>query len=465
MAALADERTRPPHAGRAHGRDPPPHPGRGGREYRGGRLPADHRDGDRETSGRHVGRGAASLRREGGHPRGGARRHLRALRGAARRHPGRYAARAAGGALPPARLGALLQPALPLPVRDPAAPRQGRRQRGATALAGDDVPRLRPRVRAALLGFGPAAPRARGAAPVRGRTAGRPRRDLDARRATLPPRAARAAGEDPPCGAGQMNAFAERYGPWAAVLGAAQGIGLAFAHEIARRGANVLLVDVREDLLGPATHAVAAAVPGVEARAELIDLAAPDGGERLDAIDLELGLVVYTAMLALVGPFLDEKLERHERALHVGCRGALAASSVLGRRLVARGRGGLILTSSSAGFQGTGFVAGYSAAKAYDLALAEALWWEWRHLGVDVLALCPGGTATPGMLANQPKLGLASLARPEDVAREALDALGHGPLCIPGEDNRRARAALERLPREQLVALMGEQTRRMFRGE
>ena len=261
-----------------------------------------------------------------------------------------------------------------------------------------------------------------------------------------------------------MSAFAERYGPWAAVLGAAQGIGLAFAHELARRGLNVLAVDVREDLLCAATRAVAAGAPGVEVRGRALDLAAPDVAERLAAIDVELGLVVYTAMLALVGPFLDEKLERHETALHVGCRGALAASHVLGRRLVAQGRGGLILTSSGAGFQGTGWVAGYSAAKAYDLALAEALWWEWKPHGVDVLALCPGGTATPGMLGNAPKLGVASLAQPEDVAREALDALGHGPVCIPGEDNRRARAALDKLPRQKLVEVMGEQTRKMFTG-
>lgn len=261
-----------------------------------------------------------------------------------------------------------------------------------------------------------------------------------------------------------MNAFAERYGPWAAVLGAAQGIGLAFAHEIARRGISVLLVDVREDLLGAAVRDVAAAAPGVEARGLALDLAAPDVAQRLEAIDAPLGLVVYTAMLALVGPFLDEKLERHERALHVGCRGALAASHVLGRRLVAQRRGGLILTSSGAGFQGTGWVAGYSAAKAYDLALAEALWWEWKPHGVDVMALCPGGTATPGMLGNEPKLGRAALAKPEDVAREALDALGRGPVCIPGEDNRRARAALDKLPRDKLVELMGEQTRKIFTG-
>jgi uncharacterized protein len=261
-----------------------------------------------------------------------------------------------------------------------------------------------------------------------------------------------------------VSAFAERYGPWAAVLGAAQGIGLAFAHELAQRGVSVLAVDVRDDLLGPAVRAVAGAAPRVEVRGLALDLAAPDVAERLAAIDAPLGLVVYTAMLALVGPFLDEKLERHETALHVGCRGALAASHVLGGRLVAQRRGGLILTSSGAGFQGTGWVAGYSAAKAFDLALAEALWWEWKPHGVDVLALCPGGTATPGMLGNAPKLGVEALARPEDVAREALDMLGRGPVCIPGEDNRRIRAALDQLPREKLIELMGENTRKMFTG-
>jgi hypothetical protein len=261
-----------------------------------------------------------------------------------------------------------------------------------------------------------------------------------------------------------VSAFAGRYGPQAAVLGAAQGIGLAFAHEIARRGVGVVAVDVREDLLDAAVREVSAAAPGVPVRALALDLAAPDAAERLAALDAPLGLVVYTAMLSLVGPFLDEKLERHERALHVGARGALAACHVLGRRLVAQGRGGLILCSSGAGFQGTGWVAHYSAVKAYDLALAEALWWEWKPHGVDVLALCPGSTATPGMLGNQPKLGASAFAQAGDVAREALDALGAGPVCVPGEDNRRAHAALEKLSREQRVSVVSQGTRKMFEG-
>jgi hypothetical protein len=56
------------------------------------------------------------------------------------------------------------------------------------------------------------------------------------------------------------------------------------------------------------------------------------------------------------------------------------------------------------------------------------------------------------------------MATPEAVVCEALDGLGKGPICIPGEDNRRVRAALDALPREKLIEVMGEQTRRMFQG-
>ncbi len=258
--------------------------------------------------------------------------------------------------------------------------------------------------------------------------------------------------------------FAARYGPCALVLGGAQGIGLAFACELARRGLDVLVADVRDELLPAAAWAARAANAAARVDTLRIDLAAPDVADQLQAIDRDLGLVVYTAMIPIVGAFLDAPLARHEAADAVGCRGVLAASHVFGERLVARGRGGLILTSSGAGFQGTGWVAHYSACKAFDLALAEALWWEWQPHGVDVLALCPGSTATPGMLGNQPRMPASALAQPDDVAREALDALGKQSVCIPGEDNRKTHAALMKLPREQLVRVMGENTRKLFTG-
>lgn len=40
----------------------------------------------------------------------------------------------------------------------------------------------------------------------------------------------------------------EKYGPWALVTGGAQGIGLAIATSLAKRGMNIILVDIKGDL-------------------------------------------------------------------------------------------------------------------------------------------------------------------------------------------------------------------------
>jgi short-subunit dehydrogenase len=267
-----------------------------------------------------------------------------------------------------------------------------------------------------------------------------------------------------------MSDFAKRYGPWAVVLGAAQGIGLAFAEELARRGLHALLVDVRDDLLDAAGERVRAANAGVEVETARLDLGAPDLAERLPRVlgRLDVGVAVYTAMLPLSGAFLGTPLVRHEQAVRVGVNGVLAASYVLGERLVRRGRGGLILTSSLAGFQGTGWVAEYAAAKAFDLVLAEGLWWEWREQGIDVVALCPGNTDTPGLRGNKPLVDPSTFADPASVAREALDHLTNapeaGPICIPGADNRAVRAHFDRMPRKQVVEIIGASTRKMFEG-
>lgn len=257
--------------------------------------------------------------------------------------------------------------------------------------------------------------------------------------------------------------FAEKYGPWALLGGACQGIGRAFADALAERGLRLVLADVRGDLL-PGVAAEVRARFGVETETLALDLGDRAAGPRLAALaaEREIGLGIACAAIGGVGPFLSEPLDAHRARIDVNCGGALSIAYALAGPMVARRRGGLVLVSSMAGMQGTGWVASYSATKAYDLALAEGLWFELAPSGVDVLALVPGNTDTPGLRSSSPKKGQKSWMQPADVAREALEALGREPFHVCGEANRKVVEALTRLPRAERVRIMGEQTRALY---
>jgi len=255
--------------------------------------------------------------------------------------------------------------------------------------------------------------------------------------------------------------WADRYGPWAVVAGASEGIGAAFARAAAARGLNVVLVARRPEPLKALADKLEAN-HGVRTRALALDLAQP---ERVTALltgtsDLEVGLLVWNAALSLIGPFLEQPLEGHLRELEVNCLAPLSLVHGLGREMVARRRGGIILMSSLSGMQGSALIAHYAATKAWNRVLAEGLWWELGKSGVDVLACLAGATDTPGYRASEPAGGKGprvSVMSAEAVVEEALAALGRMPSLVPGWRNRWAAALLARvLPRRLAVRIMGK---------
>lgn len=260
-----------------------------------------------------------------------------------------------------------------------------------------------------------------------------------------------------------MSAFRERYGPWALVAGASAGLGEAFARLLAARGLNVLLLARREETLARLAADLRRA-HGVEVRTEAIDLARGDLAAAVEraAAGLEVGLLVYNAAHSAIGPFVERPLDEHLRVLDVNCRGPLALAHVLGGAMARRRRGGMVLMTSLAASQGNPLLASYAASKAFELVLAEGLWAELRGRGVDVLACRAGATRTPGYAASRPRRSVR-LMEPEDVARQALDALGRGPSAVTGALNRVAAFALGRLlPRRASIRIMGRATRRLY---
>ena len=255
------------------------------------------------------------------------------------------------------------------------------------------------------------------------------------------------------------NSLRARYGEWALVAGASQGFGASFAAELARRGINVVLVARSGDRLEELAARLASEF-GVESRCLVLDLAEQNFAEtiRKAVADLDLGILIYNAALVPVGQFLEVEEEALEQLIRVNVRGPLLLARTLLPDMCERGRGAAVLVSSLAGLQGAPRVGAYSASKAFNIVLAEALWGELGEEGIDVSVCCAGAMPTPGYLASTQRTPPGMLS-PDEAARQTLDALGKGPRFVPGWINRLSAQLMGRLlTRKAAIRLIAKNT-------
>lgn len=263
--------------------------------------------------------------------------------------------------------------------------------------------------------------------------------------------------------------FARKYGPSALVTGGAMGLGAAFAERLAFAGLNLVLVDNATDALTTRAAGLRERFPTILVRDHVADLARVEDVERVldDVADVEIGLLVACAAHAVTAPWLGIPLEEKIRQIQVNCIAVTQMVDRLSRSMAERRRGGIIVVSSLAGQIGSPLVSTYAATKAFDLVLGESLWAELREEGVDVLALMPGMTRTPGFEGSlRPGAKLPAgvhVMEPEEVVREAIEALGSRPSIIAGSRNRLANVMTQRLlPRKRAIELMARSMRSMY---
>ncbi len=260
--------------------------------------------------------------------------------------------------------------------------------------------------------------------------------------------------------------FRDRYGPWAVIAGGTTGVGEEYSRELAALGLNLVIIGIETENLERLANELPEA-HSVEVRTANLDLASSDLLEQMRALtsDIDVGLLVYNACFLEIGEFVDVELDAHLKALDVNCRGPLILSHLLGRQMAERGRGGILLMASASACHGTAMIASYSASKSFDIALGEALWEELRHRGVDVLALVAGAMTTPNFRKVTPreKEHLLRPMSPGDVARQALGALGEGPVKIPGLMNKIAAfITLRILSSRRAVTFVSAKTREVY---
>lgn len=228
------------------------------------------------------------------------------------------------------------------------------------------------------------------------------------------------------------------YGPWALIAGGSEGVGEAVAHQLAQAGIDVILVARNSERL----HATAEAVRrrGVRVETVVLDLLSPDALARLrEATDgKDVGLLVYNAGANSYGSdFVSGDLARFQDVLALNVGRQLEVTHHFGALMKARGRGGILLVGSLAGYVGQPELTVYAAAKAFARTFAEGLWLELQPYGVHVLHLVLGVTRTPAMARAGLRFDLPGLVvdDPAEVAAEGLRHLADGPVRVmPGHE-------------------------------
>lgn len=261
-----------------------------------------------------------------------------------------------------------------------------------------------------------------------------------------------------------MTDIAAKYGPWALLVGASDGVGALFAERLASEGVNVTLVARRQHLLDEVAKGIRER-SNAETRTVAVDLTEPDASQRvIEATDdLEIGMLVYCAGGdPNYQPFLVNPVSAAEDLLQRNCLVLMRLCHHFAGQMVERGRGGIVNFTSGAALAGGRNMVAYGATKAFDMVFTEGLWVELHDKGVDVLGLVLGMTDTPALRKLEFERGrLASIdevpqgaVTAASVVDEAFANLGNGPTIATGDDVRMAFELFKSMSRNEVVRLI-----------
>lgn len=205
------------------------------------------------------------------------------------------------------------------------------------------------------------------------------------------------------------------------VTGAASGIGLATAQQLAARGDRLFLLDAAGDALAQVAASLHAAYAVVDiTEPEAVQAAVTAALAALGGLDG----VIHCAGVLYSGLYMALPLQQQRRMMDVNLFGTLVVLRAVTPALQAT-RGALLLTGSVASFYGAPEEAMYGATKAGVLSLAEAARLELDGSGVHVGVICPHFAATP-MVAQNPDVRLYRLMGVQHTAEAVAQAIVRG---------------------------------------
>jgi short-subunit dehydrogenase len=255
-------------------------------------------------------------------------------------------------------------------------------------------------------------------------------------------------------------------GMTALITGASAGLGEAFATQLARRGANLVLVARSVDKLNQLAETLqrdvnvhVTVLPADLSSAQAVDALIEEVRKR----DLRVDILINNAGIGVFENFLDTSITEQVQQVDLNIRALVSLTHAFAPGMVAAGRGGVINLASTAAFQPLAGANVYAASKAFVLFFSEALSLELDKTDVQVTAACPGPVATQFFSRMKPKLQAKQMDQPGPIVAEILRGFEQGKRVVyPGKlTNRLSTWGARFLPRNLILRLAVATTKKL----
>jgi NAD(P)-dependent dehydrogenase (short-subunit alcohol dehydrogenase family) len=226
-------------------------------------------------------------------------------------------------------------------------------------------------------------------------------------------------------------------GKTAFIAGASRGIGLAIARAMRDAGAEVILAARSKDKL----DVLAQELGG---RAVELDVKDADSTRRAADEAGDVDILVNVAGTNVRRRFEDYTAEEYDHIMQTNLHGIVRLTQVVGKRMIARGKGGKVISIGSLmTLVGLPYVSVYAIAKGGIGQMTKALASEWARHNIQVNCIAPGFILTDlnrdmwrGDAMEAWRKGVQAndrMGSPEDVAPLAVFLAASGSDYITGQ--------------------------------
>jgi hypothetical protein len=184
---------------------------------------------------------------------------------------------------------------------------------------------------------------------------------------------------------------------YALITGASGGIGYYFAHELAKRRHNLILIARSEDKLQKLANELKEKY-SISCNYLPLDLSQPGASTQITSWckgnQYQINILINNAGYGLFGSFENQSIEQVTNMMQLNMNTLVELCHVFIPQLKSKSKAYILNVASTASYQAVPTLASYAASKAFVVLFTRGLRYELKDTNLSVSCLSPGTTST-----------------------------------------------------------------------